>query len=77
MSENARKLLGDALRLPPAERAMLAEQLMSSLDASDAPIDPAWLQELDRRWAAFEAGEVEAIPVEDFFAELDRELEQQ
>ena len=66
------QLRKDALALPLIERAALAEALLSSLDRPDSQIDALWAQEAEDRLAAFEAGEMEAIPAEEVFTELER-----
>jgi putative addiction module component (TIGR02574 family) len=71
MIVSAEQLRKDALALPPIERAALAEELLSSLDRPDASIDALWAQEAEERLAAFEAGEMEAIPAEDVLTEPD------
>jgi putative addiction module component (TIGR02574 family) len=46
-----------ALKLDPAEREALAEELLLSIDATErAAIDAAWLGEVHRRDADFRAG---------------------
>lgn len=72
MTASSRRILKDALALPPTERAAIAEELLSSLDCPDSEIDALWAREAQDRLAAFEAGEMEAIPAEEVFAELDR-----
>jgi putative addiction module component (TIGR02574 family) len=60
-------------RLPPEDRAHLARVLIESLD--DQPeLDPAWLEEAERRAAELVAGTVEAIPAADAFANARRRL---
>jgi putative addiction module component (TIGR02574 family) len=61
-----------ALKLSSEERARLAEELLSSLDAPDqAAIDAAWAEEAERRIDALDAGKP-TIPAEDVFRELER-----
>jgi putative addiction module component (TIGR02574 family) len=72
MPVNTEQLRKDALALPLVERAALAEELLSSLDRPDPRIDALWAQEAEDRLAAFDAGEMEAIPAEDVFTELDQ-----
>jgi putative addiction module component (TIGR02574 family) len=59
-----------AMQLPPAERARLAERLIASLD-EEAEIEKAWAEEVRRRVAELRSGEVEPIPGEQVFEELD------
>ena len=50
MADPAGKLEAKALKLPPEERARLAERLISSLDqASDPESEDLWVQEAERR----------------------------
>ena len=47
---NAKKLLEAALALTPEERALLAHDLIYSLDGhSDADAEAAWIDEIERR----------------------------
>jgi putative addiction module component (TIGR02574 family) len=72
MAVNIEQVRKDALALPLIERAALAEELLSSLDRPDPQIDALWAQEAGERLTAFEAGEMEVIPAEEVFAELER-----
>ncbi len=45
---DAKELLGQALQLPPDERAFLMEELEASLD-SGAPFSAEWEAEIQRR----------------------------
>jgi putative addiction module component (TIGR02574 family) len=61
MSDEER-LFSEALRLPAAARADLAERLLISVDAEDAgEVDEAWHLEVDRRAAELDAGAVQAV----------------
>jgi putative addiction module component (TIGR02574 family) len=68
----------EVLRLPKADRARLAEVLLTSLAAEDAAASPAeieaaWETEIARRVAELRDGTVVGIPAEQVFAEvLDR-----
>ena len=73
MSDQAKKLLVEALRLPAAERARLGTELIASLDDHlEDEVETAWAAEINRRlqrieserdpgesWAAVQA-EIEA-----------------
>jgi putative addiction module component (TIGR02574 family) len=71
MPVNVEQVRKDALALPLVERAALTDELLSSLDRPDPRVDALWAQEAEDRLAAFEAGEMEAIPAEDVFAEFE------
>ena len=51
MTKDATRLLEDALRLEPADRAQLAEELLASLDETEADVERAWAAEIARRAA--------------------------
>ena len=61
------QVLHDALTLSPAERAQVAESLLSSLDRPDPALDQLWLREAKDRLAAFHRGEMDAIDADDVF----------
>lgn len=54
-------LEAEAMRLPPAERALLVQALVASLD-EDAAVEEAWAVEAERRLAQIEAGDVQLVP---------------
>jgi putative addiction module component (TIGR02574 family) len=53
-------LESEALGLPLAERARLAERLIASLD-TEAEVDAAWAAEVERRHADIERGAVKML----------------
>jgi putative addiction module component (TIGR02574 family) len=66
------KVLRDqVLRLPPEERLELIGELWDSLDPSDVPLTPEQIEELDRRFAAYELDPSRGIPLEEFLARLE------
>jgi putative addiction module component (TIGR02574 family) len=71
------EILDAALTLPPQERADLADVLLASADADDArfEISAAWREEIARRGAAYERGELKGRTWEEFEAEIRRKYE--
>ena len=66
MTQEARELLQKALTLPENERAELAGNLISSLDATvDQDVDAAWQQEVARRAHEVQSGAVKLVPWEE------------
>ena len=66
----------DALNLPRAERAFLADRLLSSLgDEALSDVDVAWVAEAENRYAEYKSGIRQPIPATKIFAEADRILE--
>jgi putative addiction module component (TIGR02574 family) len=57
-----------ALNLPPEVRVQLVEALVASLPLSPE-LEDAWDEEGERRFQAYLAGEMEAIPAEQAIAE--------
>ena len=61
------RIVQQALSLPPEDRAFVADQLEQSLedDAVESPeIAAAWAEEVARRLASYDRGEVEAVDAE-------------
>ena len=56
----------EALRLPPEERAKLAQKLLLSLETlSEAELEQAWLIEAERRARELDCGEAQPIPADE------------
>lgn len=62
----------EALNLPPEDRAYVADVLERSLDTGDVAeeIAAAWSKEIDRRIAAYDRGETEAVDFETSLAHV-------
>jgi len=66
MTQKSQVVLEEALKLTAHERAEVAEQLIASLDdGSDADVEQAWQEEVQRRLQQVECGEVKTIPWEE------------
>jgi putative addiction module component (TIGR02574 family) len=71
MSSRGSGVLKEALSLPPAERAEIAERLLSSLDPpTQKAIDVLWGIEAEERLDAFERGEIKAVSAKQVFERL-------
>ena len=58
MKKTGQKLLDEALQLDPSERAVVAAELLASLDGEpDDDVEAAWAAEIERRAARARAGE--------------------
>ncbi len=72
MSLRSEQLLQQALALPADERAQLIDRLIAHVSS---PIDPRieslWAEEAERRIAAFDCGEIKAIPAGEVFKQRD------
>jgi putative addiction module component (TIGR02574 family) len=54
------ELLREVLKLTPAQRAELIDNLLLSLDTPDKVIDALWAQEVEDRIDAYEQGKLKA-----------------
>ncbi len=67
-------LINEAMALPVELRARLADELLKSLNPSEAEIDALWAAEAERRISEIESGKVKPIPGEQVFEELRKRL---
>jgi putative addiction module component (TIGR02574 family) len=58
-----------ALQLPREERARLAERLIASLE-EDGEIERAWIEEAERRYERYRAGEARVVPAAEVIARM-------
>lgn len=73
VAANFAELERQARELSDEERARLALSLIESLDPADeGVVEAAWQAEIEARLAAYDRGEVKAIPGEDVFAAVRR-----
>lgn len=73
MSHRIKMLSDEARKLPPADRALLAEDILHSLDHTDPELDRVWANEAKDRLAAYHRGEIGAQDFDDVLARYDRE----
>ena len=65
------EILQAALSLTETERANIADRLLLSLETTtQREIDALWAQEAEARIEAYEAGEIDAVPGDEVFAEV-------
>ncbi len=71
------EILTAALSLPVQERAELAEVLLASADTDivESEISPAWREEIARRSAEYDRGEVQGIPWDQVREEVRRKYQ--
>jgi putative addiction module component (TIGR02574 family) len=71
MAGKPKDVAAEALLLPVKERAELASLLLDSLDElSEEENDQLWEEESERRYAAYKAGKIDAVPADEVFARL-------
>ena len=65
----------DAMQLPPRERALLIERLLSTLDpGEDVDAEELWLKEAERRYQQYRAGGMASKPAEQVFEDANKRL---
>ena len=62
MRSAAEKVRKQFRALPDAEKLQLVDVLLTELDKPDPNIDRVWVAESQRRWKAYKAGKMKAIP---------------
>ena len=62
-----KKLISEGLHLKPAERFILIEALINSLDVPDPRIEEAWAIEAEKRLKCYKTGKLETVSFEDMF----------
>jgi putative addiction module component (TIGR02574 family) len=72
MALSLKEIEEQARALSSEERAKLAESMLESLRSSVSEIEAAWAEEIERRVAAFDRGEIPSYSAEDVFAEAHR-----
>ncbi len=63
----AKSIISQALHLKPAERFIIIETLIMSLDVPDPAIEKAWAREAEKRLKAYKAGKLKTVSFEDIF----------
>ena len=67
----------EILQLNPKEKAALARNIIDDLDvAADENVDRLWLEEAQRRYQAYVAGETKAKPAQEVFDKARQRLRQ-
>jgi len=72
MSASLKQIEEQARALSAEDRARLAESMLESLNVPVSEVENAWSEEIERRIAAFDRGEIPSYPAEDVFAEARR-----
>lgn len=65
MAVKSQQILKDALTLPLTERASLVDDLLASFDQPDKQIDSLWRKEVEDRIAAYQAGKIRAVTLDE------------
>jgi len=60
-------IISKALHLKPAEKSIVIEALLKSLDVPDPKIEKIWAAEAEKRLKAYKAGKIKTVYFEDMF----------
>ncbi len=74
MTNDATRLLEDALRLRPEDRAQLVEELLASLDEAEPEVESAWAAEIAPRAAEAHASSADEEDWRTALADVQREV---
>ena len=66
---STKELISEALQLKPAEKFIIIEALINSLDVPNPEIAEAWVVEAEKRLKAYKEGKLKTISFEDMFGE--------
>jgi putative addiction module component (TIGR02574 family) len=64
---HSKDILKEALNLDPAEKFIVVEGLLKSLDEPDHELDTLWADEAEKRLLAYREGKLKGIPMESIF----------
>lgn len=73
MIETTKNILDQALKMPPAEKFLLIEGLLQSLDEPDKTLEEIWAVEAEKRLQAYKEGKLKTVSYEEVFGN-DEEL---
>jgi len=70
-----KELEAAVMALPPEQRSYLAERLRASVDSVDEPevpaeLERAWAELAERRYQAYLAGQMRAVPADEALARI-------
>ena len=68
MSTDTQEIIDRALSLPPADKALVVDRLLSSLDQPDEAIDALWQGEVEDRIRAYHEGTLKSVSLEEVLA---------
>lgn len=68
MSREAQEIIDRALNLPPADKALIVDKLLSSLTPPDEAIDKLWRKEVEDRIDAYNDGTLKSVALEEVLA---------
>ncbi len=73
MTQEAERILEEAKRLSPLDRAQLLENLYQSFDSDEnTTINKAWGLEVEERLTAYKSGELKSVSADTVFERLNK-----
>jgi len=66
---NRHEIIQETLSLNPAERLLVIEGVLKSLDEPDQKIDMMWAAEAEQRLHAYREGRLDSVSLEEAFKE--------
>ena len=67
--EKPKAILEQTLDMKPADKLMIIEALLNSLDEPDKKIDEIWAIEAEKRLKAYKEGKLKTLPYEEVFGQ--------
>lgn len=67
MGETVKSIINQALEVSSLERALIAEQLLLSLDLPDSEIDSLWSKEAEARIDSLNSGKLRKFSADEVF----------
>lgn len=68
------EIISELANLPVDERALIADSLLQTLNATQPEIEQAWLKLAQQRLTEIRDGSIETLPAEAVFADIDQRL---
>ena len=62
-----KEIIENVMKLSPAEKLLIVESILKSLDEPDKEIEKIWQEEAEQRLKAYREGKIEGISMEDIF----------
>jgi len=74
MTKETKRVLDEALQLPPQERAEIVEELLVTLNDYHAEVEAAWVAEIERRAADARANPDDSVDWREALRKIEREV---
>ncbi len=65
----AEHILKQALQMRPAEKFMIIDGLLQSLDEPDKTLEDIWMVEAEKRLNAYKTGQIKSLSYEEVFGQ--------